>query len=36
VITEPATSGCGNTFRNNTVQGFEPTGALVAVDKKCG
>ena len=36
VITDPATSGCGNTFRNNTVQGFEPTGALVAVDKKCG
>lgn len=36
VITEPATSGCNNTFRNNTVQGFEPTGALVAVDKKCG
>jgi len=36
VITDPATSGCGNTFRNNTVQGFEPPGALVAVDKKCG
>jgi hypothetical protein len=36
VITDPATSGCGNTFRNNTVQGFEPSGALVAVDKKCG
>jgi hypothetical protein len=36
VITDPATSGCGNTFRNNTVQGFEPSGALVAIDKKCG
>ncbi|MGI5128849.1 right-handed parallel beta-helix repeat-containing protein [Pseudonocardia sp. CA-107938] len=36
VITDPATSGCGNTFRNNTVRGFVPTGALVAVDRKCG
>jgi hypothetical protein len=36
VITDPATSGCGNTFRNNTVEGFEPTGELVAVDEKCG
>ena len=36
VITDPATSGCGNTITDNTVQGFQPTGALVAVDKKCG
>lgn len=36
VITEPETSGCGNTIEGNTVEGFEPTGALVAVDKKCG
>jgi hypothetical protein len=35
VITEPATSGCGNTIERNTVQGFEPRGALVAVDRKC-
>lgn len=36
VITDPATSGCGNTITDNTVQGFQPTGVLVAVDKKCG
>ncbi|MBC8092749.1 MAG: hypothetical protein H7Y15_12575 [Pseudonocardia sp.] len=36
VITEPETSGCGNTIEGNTVEGFEPTGAMVAVDKKCG
>lgn len=35
VITDKATSGCGNVFHNNTVEGFEPSGALVAVDKKC-
>jgi len=35
VITKAARSGCGNTIEGNTVEGFEPTGALVAVDKKC-
>ena len=35
VITDPATSGCGNTIEGNTVEGFTPTGQLVAVDKKC-
>lgn len=35
VITEPATSGCGNTFEGNTVQGFVPTGGLVVVDRRC-
>ncbi len=36
VITDPATSGCGNTITGNTTQGFEPKGAQVAVDPKCG
>jgi hypothetical protein len=36
VITEPATSGCGNTIERNTTSGFEPKGAQVAVDRKCG
>ena len=36
VITEPATSGCGNTIEGNRVEGFVPRGELVAVDKKCG
>jgi hypothetical protein len=36
VITEPATSGCGNTIERNTTEGFEPKGVQVAVDKKCG
>jgi hypothetical protein len=35
VITEPETSGCGNRIENNKVQGFQPSGQLVAVDKKC-
>lgn len=35
VITDPATSGCGNTIAGNTVQGFIPAGAVVAIDKKC-
>jgi hypothetical protein len=35
VITTPATSGCGNTITGNTVQGFQPAGALVSVDPKC-
>lgn len=35
VITEPETSGCGNLIEGNRVEGFEPTGELVAVDKKC-
>lgn len=35
VITEPATSGCGNVIEGNTVVGFEPRGELVAVDRKC-
>lgn len=35
VITEPETSGCGNLIEGNTVEGFEPTGELVAVDRKC-
>ena len=36
VITDPATSGCGNTIERNTTEGFEPRGALVSIDKKCG
>jgi hypothetical protein len=36
VITDKATSGCGNTIEGNTTQGFTPRGADVAVDKKCG
>ncbi|GAA3250530.1 hypothetical protein GCM10017691_62610 [Pseudonocardia petroleophila] len=35
VITEPETSGCGNVIEGNRVEGFEPTGELVAVDRKC-
>lgn len=35
VITDPATSGCGNTISGNTVEGFQPAGQLVAVDAKC-
>lgn len=35
VITEPETSGCGNLIEGNRVEGFEPTGELVSVDKKC-
>lgn len=35
VITEPETSGCGNVIEGNRVDGFEPTGELVAVDRKC-
>lgn len=35
VITDKATSGCGNTIEGNTTQGFTPRGALVAVDRKC-
>jgi hypothetical protein len=35
VITDPATSGCGNTIEGNTVEGFEPAGRLVAVDRRC-
>lgn len=35
VITEPATSGCGNVIEGNTVEGFEPSGELVAVDRRC-
>jgi hypothetical protein len=35
VITEPESSGCGNLIEGNRVEGFEPTGELVAVDKKC-
>lgn len=35
VITEPETSGCGNLIEGNRVEGFEPTGELVAVDGKC-
>ena len=35
VITDKATSGCGNTIEGNTTQGFTPKGADVAVDKKC-
>jgi hypothetical protein len=35
VITDPETSGCGNRIENNKVQGFQPSGQLVAVDKKC-
>lgn len=36
VITDKATSGCGNTIEGNTTQGFTPEGAEVAMDKKCG
>lgn len=36
VITEPETSGCGKLVEGNRVEGFEPTGELVAVDGKCG
>lgn len=35
VITTPDRSGCGNTIERNGVQGFQPAGALVAVDPKC-
>lgn len=35
VITDKATSGCGNTIEGNTTEGFTPKGADVAVDKKC-
>lgn len=35
VITDKATSGCGNTIAGNTTQGFTPKGADLAVDKKC-
>lgn len=35
VITEPETSGCGNLIEGNRVEGFEPAGELVSVDKKC-
>lgn len=35
VITEPGTSGCGNVIEGNRVDGFEPTGELVAVDRRC-
>jgi hypothetical protein len=35
VITDKATSGCGNTIEGNTTDGFTPKGALLSVDKKC-
>jgi hypothetical protein len=35
VITDPATSGCGNTIERNITEGFQPQGVQVAVDKKC-
>ncbi|WP_028935636.1 hypothetical protein [Pseudonocardia spinosispora] len=35
VITEPATSGCNNTFRNNTFNVQVP-GKPVALDSRCG
>lgn len=35
VVTQPATSGCGNTFERNTVEGFTPRGQLVAIDPDC-
>ena len=35
VITDPATSGCGNTIEGNTTKGFRPSGQMVAVDEKC-
>lgn len=36
VITEPATSGCDNTFQNNTFNVQLNGGQQIALDKKCG
>jgi hypothetical protein len=36
VITDKATSGCGNTIEGNITEGFQPKGRQVAVDGKCG
>ncbi|WP_051581203.1 hypothetical protein [Pseudonocardia acaciae] len=36
VITDPATSGCNNTFTNNTFPGLTFSGEPIQLDKKCG
>ncbi|MBO0875270.1 MAG: hypothetical protein J2P19_17955, partial [Pseudonocardia sp.] len=36
VVTDPASSGCNNTFANNTFPGLTFSGQPIEQDKKCG